>query len=429
MAEPTRGRFTLLRFALALSVITYLDRVAIASAATAIRSELGLSAVQMGWVFSAFTFAYAAFEIPSGWWGDVVGPRRVLARIVTWWSGFTMATGLAWNFVSLITARLMFGVGEAGAFPNISRAFARWFPAREKGHAHGVVFMGTRLGGALAPPLIVMLMSIVGWRGAFFICGLFGVAWCAIWLRWFRDDPSEHPGVNAEELSIIREGLEPRAQVRLPWSALLSRNLLAICMMYFCMAYTLYFNLTWLPTYLREARGFSVSQAGWIAGLILLTGALGSFLGGKLTDHLVKSRGLRIGRRIGAVTLPLAALILVIAAYTENPLVASLLLALTLGIADLNVSSCWSMCHDVGGDSAGTVSGAMNTFGNIGGAISPLVVGYAVQWWSSWTVPFLVTAVVYVTGGLLTLLIDPTRRLGDPVVSSDQTPTAATPSR
>lgn len=413
MTEPTRGRFTLLRFALALSVITYLDRVAIASAATAIRGELGLSAVQMGWVFSAFTFAYAAFEIPSGWWGDVVGPRRVLARIVTWWSAFTMATGLAWNFGSLVTARLMFGIGEAGAFPNISRAFARWFPAREKGHAHGVVFMGTRLGGALAPPLIVLLMSWVGWRGAFFICGLFGIVWCAVWLRWFRDDPSEHASVNAEELVIIREGLEARPQVRLPWSALLSRNLLAICMMYFCMAYTLYFNLTWLPTYLREARGFSVSQAGWLAGLILLTGALGSFLGGKLTDHLVKTRGLKVGRRIGAVTLPVAACILVTAAYTENPLIASALLALTLGIADLNVSSCWSMCHDVGGDSAGTVSGAMNTFGNIGGAISPLVVGYAVQWWSSWTVPFLVTAVVYVMGGLLTLLIDPTRRLGD----------------
>jgi len=411
MAEPTKGRFTLLRFALALSVITYLDRVAIGSAATAIRAELGLSTVQMGWVFSAFTFAYAAFEIPSGWWGDVVGPRRVLTRIVLWWSAFTMATGAAWNFVSLVTARLLFGVGEAGAFPNISRAFARWFPAREKGHAHGIVFMGTRLGGAIAPPLIVMLMSFVGWRGAFFICGLIGVVWCVFWRRWFRDDPSDHPSVNPAELEVIRDGIAPREDARLPWSALLSPNLFAICMMYFCMAYTLYFNLTWLPTYLREQRGYSVTEAGWIAGFILLTGALGSFLGGRLTDHIVKTRGLRMGRRIGAVTLPIAAVILLAAAYTENPVIAPILLALTLGIADLNVSSCWSMCHDVGGDSAGTVSGAMNTFGNIGGAISPLVVGYAVQWWSSWTVPFVITAGVYVLGGILTLLIDPTKKL------------------
>lgn len=411
MAQATRGRFTLLNFALALSIITYVDRVAIASAATAIRSELGLSTVQMGWVFSAFTFAYAAFEIPSGWWGDVVGPRRVLTRIVLWWSTFTMVTGLAWNFASLAVARFLFGVGEAGAFPNISRTFARWFPTRERGHAHGVVFMGTRLGGAIAPPLVVMLMAWIGWRKSFFVCGLLGVAWCLAWRRWFQDDPADHPAVNPAELEIIRDGLGAEHPPRLPWKALLSPNLLMICMMYFCMAYTLYFNLTWLPTYLREARGFSVSQAGWIAGVILLTGAGGSFLGGRLTDHLVRTRGLRIGRRIGVVTLPLSGALLVAAAQAENPVAASVLLALTLGVADLNVSSCWSMCHDVGGESAGTVSGAMNTFGNIGGAISPLVVGYAVQWWSSWTVPFYVTAGVYVLGGALTFLIDPTKRL------------------
>jgi len=415
MHQETRGRFTLLNFALALSIITYVDRVAIASAATAIRGELGLTAVQMGWVFSAFTFAYAAFEIPSGWWGDVVGPRRVLTRIVLWWSTFTMVTGLAWNFASLAFARFLFGVGEAGAFPNISRTFARWFPARERGHAHGVIFMGTRLGGAIAPPLVVMLMAWIGWRKSFFVCGLLGAAWCIAWRRWFQDDPANHPSVNDAELETIREGRGPDHPPRLPWKALRSANLLVICMMYFCMAYTLYFNLTWLPTYLKEARGFSVSQAGWIAGIILFTGAIGSFLGGRLTDHLVKTRGLRIGRRIGVVTLPLAGALLVAAAQMENPIVASILLAATLGVADLNVSSCWSMCHDVGGESAGTVSGAMNTFGNIGGAISPLVVGYAVQWWSSWALPFYITAAVYVLGGALTFLIDPTRRLSPTV--------------
>jgi ACS family glucarate transporter-like MFS transporter len=417
MTEPTRGRYTLLNFALALSVITYVDRVAIASAATAVRAELGLSPVEMGWVFSAFTFAYAAFEIPSGWWGDVVGPRRVLARIVVWWSAFTMATGAAWNLGSLLVARFLFGVGEAGAFPNISRSFARWFPDRERGHAHGVVFMGTRLGGAIAPPLVVMLMAAIGWRLSFVVCGFLGLIWCIFWLRWFRDDPAQHPSVNEAELSVIRGGLDAGERPRLPWSALLSTNLLLICMMYFCMAYTLYFNLTWLPTYLKESRGFSVSLAGWISGGILLTGALGSFLGGRLTDHLVKTRGLRVGRRVGMITLPIAGALLVAAAQIDNPVVASLLLAATLGVADLNVSSCWSMCHDVGGESAGTVSGAMNTFGNIGGAISPLVVGYAVQGWNSWTVPFYVTAGVYVMGGFLTFLIDPTKKLSESAAS------------
>ncbi len=180
--HESRGRFTLLRFTLILSIITYLDRVAISSAAPAIRQDLGLDLIQMGWVFSAFTIAYAAFEIPSGWLGDVIGPRKVLTRIVLWWSAFTMLTGVAWNFVTILVARFLFGVGEAGAFPNISRSFANWFPAAERGRAHGVVFMGTRVGGAIAPPLVVLLMAWIGWRRqTFFAFGLLGVAWCVFW--------------------------------------------------------------------------------------------------------------------------------------------------------------------------------------------------------------------------------------------------------
>jgi ACS family D-galactonate transporter-like MFS transporter len=181
--------------------------------------------------------------------------------------------------------------------------------------------------------------------------------------------------------------------------------------MYFCMPYTLYFNLTWLPTYLREVRGFSVQQAGYIAGIVLLTGAAATWLGGRLTDALVRRYGLRVGRSLGAVTLPLSGIVLVSAALVENRIAAAALFALTLGVADLCVSACWAICHDVGGPRAGTVAGAMNTFGNIGGAISPLVVGYAVQWWNSWTLPFFITAGVYVAGGIFTLLVNPNRVL------------------
>ena len=203
---PSRARFTLLRFAFALSVVTYLDRVCIATAATSIRQELRLTAVQMGWVFSAFTLAYAIFEIPSGWLGDTVGPRKVLTRIVLWWSVFTMATGAAWNYVSLLAFRFLFGAGEAGAFPNASRSFSQWFPARERGRAHGIIFMGTRLGGALAPPLAVALIAAIGWRASFWIFGSLGVFWAVLWWRWFRDDPARHAGVNAAELGKIESG-------------------------------------------------------------------------------------------------------------------------------------------------------------------------------------------------------------------------------
>lgn len=411
---PTRGRFTLLRFTLILSIITYLDRVAISSAAPILREELHLTGVQMGWVFSAFTFAYAAFEIPSGWLGDVFGPRKVLTRIVLWWSAFTAATGLAWSYSSLVVARFLFGVGEAGAFPNISRSFARWFPTPERGNAHGVIFMGTRIGGALAPPIVVMLMTWLGWRETFYIFGSIGAVWCIFWWRWFRDDPAGHPAVNAEELALIESGRGREGGHAFAWADLLSWNLLFICLMYFTMGYTLYFNLTWLPTYLREVRGFTVQQAGWIAGVVLMTGAICTYAGGRLTDYLVKHRGLKIGRSVGVISLPVAAVLLVGVALTPSPIMAAVLLAATLGVADLGVSSCWAICHDVGGEHAGTVTGAMNTFGNLGGALSPLVVGYAVDWWQSWTIPFFVTAGVYVFGGLMTLIVNPNKPLRPP---------------
>jgi MFS family permease len=409
---PSRARFTLLRFTLALAVITYLDRVAISSAAPAIRSELGLSLIQMGWVFSVFTFAYAAFEIPSGWLGDITGPRRVLTRIVLWWSAFTMLTGAVLSFASLLVVRFLFGVGEAGAFPNISKSFSQWFPAQERGNAHGVIFMGTRLGGALAPPLIVLLMAAVGWRMAFVAFGAIGVVWCVFWQRWFKDDPATHPSVNAAELETIQRGLPPPGALPpFGWRHLLSGNVVLLCLMYFTMPYTLYFNLTWLPTYLKEVRGFTVQQAGYIAGLVLFAGAMANWAGGRLTDALVRRYGLRVGRSIGAVTLPLSGLVLLAAALVENRIAAAALFALTLGIADLCVSACWAMCHDIAGPRAGTVAGAMNTVGNIGGAISPLVVGYTVQWWDSWTLPFVITAGVYVAGGIFTLLVDPRKSL------------------
>lgn len=409
---PTRARHKVLAFTTVLAIITYLDRVAISSAAPAVRSEMGLDAVQMGWVFSAFTWAYAIFEIPSGWMGDVMGPRKVLTRIVIWWSAFTAATGMAWNFASLVVARLLFGMGEAGAFPNTSRSFAKWFPLSERGAAHGWVFMGTRMGGAITPPLVVALMTNFGWRQTFFLFGTVGVIWAWFWWRWFRDEPSQHPEVNQQELAIIEAGREePVSHEGFHWAALLSPNLLLVYGMYFTMGYTLYFNLTWLPTYLKDVRGFTLQQAGWLSAVVLFTGGVMTYVGGRLTDHLVRRYGLKIGRSMAVVTLPIAAMLLVAAAQTDSPLAAALLLAATLGVADLSVSSCWSICHDIGGRNAGIVTGAMNTWGNIGGALSPLVVGYAVGWWNSWTVPFYITAGVYLFGAVCTLLVDPRKRI------------------
>jgi MFS family permease len=412
MPSKRGSRNKLLQFAFTLSIITYIDRVCISTAAPVIRQELGLNAAQVGWMFSVFTFAYAFFEIPSGWLADVMGPRRMMSRIVVWWSAFTMATALAWDFTVLLGTRFLFGVGEAGAFPTISRSFSRWFPRREVGNAHGVLFMGTRFGGALAPPLVVVIMAVAGWRVSFFIFGILGVIWTVFWWKWYRDDPREHPGTTREELNIILDGIEPAPATAIHWRKFLNRNFLLICLMYFCVGYAFYFYLTWLPTYLKEARGFSTRQAGLLAGLILFAGGVATALGGRLTDSLVRRYGLRIGRSVGVVVMPLSGAILLIVAATPNAMTAAGLLAVAAATADLCVSACWTMCHDVAGDAAGTATGIMNTFGNLGGAISPLVVGYAVQWWSSWSTPLVVTAGVCTFCGLLTLAVDPAKRIG-----------------
>jgi len=411
--HPSRARFTLLRFAFALSVITFFDRVCIAAAASSIRDELRLTAIQIGWVFSAFTLAYAFFEIPSGWLGDTIGPRKVLTRIVLWWSAFTMATGIAWSFASLITCRFLFGAGEAGAFPNTSRSFSQWFPMRERGRAHGIIFMGTRLGGALAPPIAVALIAAVGWRASFWIFGIFGLFWAYAWWKWFRDDPAQHPAVNARELDIIREGGAAVHKHTMQWRLLLNWNLFFICAMYFAVGYGLYFYLTWLPTYLREARAFSAAAAGLLAGLVLFMGAITSLLGGFWTDRWVKKYGLKIGRcAVGAIALPSSGFLLAGAALTNQPLAAALLIALAAGAADLCMSAAWAMCLDVGRDSAGTVTACMNTFANIGGAIGPLVMGYSVQWFGSWSIPLLITSAVYVLGGVFACFVNPAKPLG-----------------
>jgi MFS transporter, ACS family, glucarate transporter len=401
----TRARFTLLKLMFALSIITYIDRVCVSTAAPDIREALQLTPRQMGWAFSAFTFAYAVFEIPSGWLGDTLGPRKVLTRIVLWWSMFTMATGAVWNYVSLLIARFLFGAGEAGAFPNMSRSLSRWFPLSERGTAHGIIFTGSRLGGAITPPLVGTMIAYAGWRQAFWAFGILGVVWCIFWWRWFRDDPGKHPAVNAEELNLIQEA-GPAQNSKLTLDILLNPNLLWIGLMYFCYGYCLYFYLTWLPTYLREARGFSPSGMNAVHTVVLLSAAGASILGGRLTDYLSRRWGLRVGRAIGAVAMPISALALCVAALSDSATLAAAAMIVAAGAEDLSLSPSWAMCHDIGGEAAGTVTAIMNTFGNIGGALSPLVVGYSLEWWGSWSIPLLIAAGFAVLGGLFTLFID-----------------------
>ena len=405
---PVRSR--VLGFAFLLAVVTYLDRVCISAAAPSIMEELHLSVLQMSVVFSAFTLSYSLFEVPSGWLGDVKGPRRVLTRIVLWWSAFTMLTGAAQGFRSLVLIRFLFGAGEAGAFPNIARSFSRWFPPRERGRANSVMFLGSRLGGMLSAPVALVIIARWGWRESFVVFGLVGIVWAAAWYAWYRDRPEEHPAMTAAELAVIRADADRAAGgERTPWALLLrSRNLYAICAMYFAFGYGLYFYFTWLPTYLIRVLGFSQFGGGLFAALPFLLAGIADVVGGWLTDSLSRRFGLRVGRCHLGFAAFMTCAALVFASQLPLPAVArAVLLAFALASADLALGACWAVPIDIAPDHAGVITGCMNTLGNLGGLVGPIVVGIAVDRWGSWAFPFYITAAVYALGALAWLAIDP----------------------
>ena len=415
MAEaPTRVRQVVVAWTLAIAAIAYLDRICISTAAPAIRAELGLSDGDMGLVFSAFTLAYALFEVPSGWFADRFGARITLTRIVVWWSVLTALTGLAGGLASLLVVRFLFGAGEAGMFPASARAFGRWLPQGERGRAFGLALMTAALGGALTQPLVVALLNRTSWRVAFAVFGSVGFVWAIGWWRWFRDEPGDHPAVNPTELRLI---VADRGEIlhheSVPWG-LMVRNptLRALCLMYAAGIYGWYFYITWLPTYLLRARGFDLSQVGWLAALPLLSIAGGVFLGGWGSDRLASRLGSRRGRRIMGLTgFPLAAAAAVVAVLTPSPLLSAGLFGAAAGLAALGIAPAWAVCVEVGGAHAGVVSGAMNMFGNLGGALSPLVIGFSLERFGSWQAPLLSVAALYVVAAVLWLEIDPGKRI------------------
>ena len=415
----TRVRGRVLGLAFLLAVVTYLDRICISAAAPFIMDDLHLTFTQMSVVFSAFTLSYSLFEIPSGWLGDVKGPRRVLTRIVLWWSAFTMLTGAAQGLRSLVVIRFLFGAGEAGAFPNIARSFSRWFPVRERGRANGVMFLGSRIGGMLSAPIALVLVTRWGWRASFVLFGTLGIVWAAAWYAWYRDRPEERADVSPDELAWIHQDAARPLHAgdgdvsRTPWRTLLtSRNLYAICAMYFAFGYGLYFYFTWLPTYLIKVLGFSLMSGGLFAALPFLLAGIADVVGGWLTDYLARTRGLRVARcHLGFAAFLTCGALVFASTMPLAPTGKATLLALALASADLALGACWAAPIDIAPDHAGVITGFMNTLGNLGGMVGPLVVGYAVDRWGSWNFAFYITAIVYVSGAVAWLAIDPTRRL------------------
>jgi ACS family glucarate transporter-like MFS transporter len=407
-----RVRYRVVAFTVALAGVTYLDRICISTLAPSIMRDLALSKLEMSYVFSAFAVAYAAFEVPSAWWGERVGTRRVLARIVCWWSAFTLATATVWSYGSMLAIRFLFGAGEAGAWPNAARTFSRWIPATERGRVQGVFFAGAFLAGGLTPALVGLLEPRVGWRGVFVCFGLVGFVWAAAWYRWFRDEPSEHPAVGATELALITRGRGAAAGHGVDGHTLralaASPSAWALCLGYFSNSYGSYFVMTWLPTYLAEQRGFAAGSLALFSGLPMLLSVVSGLLGGIATDLLARRHGIRAGRVVvGIGSYVVAAAMMVLSVGTESPKGAAILLAIATAASMFALGAHWAAAIDIGGEHAGVLSACMNTTGQLGSISSPIVAAWLVQQYASWTLPLYVMAGLYAFSALTWLFVRP----------------------
>lgn len=417
----TRIRWLLIGWMFAISAIAYLDRVNISIAGKTMAGEYGFSDIELGWVFSAFVLGYALFQPVGGRLADRFGPRRIVALGTIWWSVFTsltalVPTGVPALLATVIGVRFLLGVGEAVVYPASNRLVASWIPSKERGLANGIIFAGVGAGAGIAPPLIAYVMSQYGWRWSFWTSAMLGLAAGIVWYVIVRDTPAEHPRANDAERAYIAAGLpersaaDPHAHRALPWRAILrDRNVIAMTISYFTYGYAAYIFFTWFFIYLNDVRGLNLKTSSYYGMLPFIAMAIASPVGGIASDRLVKARGQRIGRTwIAAASMLAAAAFIALGVEVRDARFASLILAGGAGALYLSQSAFWTVTSDIGGTSAGSVSGVMNMGNQIGGTItaslSPLIAEHF-----GWTASFLSVAAVCVVGAIAWLAVDPTQ--------------------
>jgi len=420
-------------FLCVLSFLTYFDRVCIMRAQEDIQRDLHISDEQMGLIFAAFWLAYSLFELPGGWMGDRFGARVTLTRIVLAWSLFTLLSGSASGFVSLLAFRFLFGAGEAGAYPNMAHVQAHWLPVRSRGRAGGLLWLMARVGGAFSPLLFGAMLrcfdsadfrsllaavslpnDVAAWRAAFWAAGSIGLLWCLAFYPWFRDDPATVPSVNAAELRLIQADAPPGTGHRMPgsaWHALLaSRSLWALGILYVCTSFGWSFYVSWMPRYFKEVHGVVFAGSEVRTGLPLLCGGISCLVGGVLSDALVRWTG---RKWLGRALFPIAGHLLAAAAMLAVPLAttpdeATLLMCVAGACTDLGQGANWATIVDLGGRYAGTAAGFINMVGNAGNYLQPPLGALIFRAWG-WDALFIVYATAFLAAAAMWLLIDPRR--------------------
>jgi MFS transporter, ACS family, glucarate transporter len=398
-----------------LTLLLYIDRVCISVAKDPISQALNLSKEQMGWVLSSFALGYALFQTPGGILADKIGTRKIITAIVIVWSIFTGLTAQAWNYISLLIIRFLFGAGEAGAFPAINRAVFSWIPMKERGFVTGINFSGSRIGAAFALPLLSVIIAEYGWQFSFYLFGIIGVSFALIWYVLFRDKPDNHPFISEEEKNyIINNRQKSLVQTeKLPLSVMFSnRNMWLAMLQYFCSNFTFFFALTWLYPHVKETFHLTAISAGWYASIPLLAGAVGSWFSGFWVDLIYKKGNFKQSRILPAATgFLISAIGLLASSFMTDVNSAIFFLSLAIFGADMTLPPSWSFCVDIGKEQAGAVSGNMNMAGNLGSFITSLAFPYLLVWVGSTSFFFYTAATLNILAIFIWLKMNPEKEI------------------
>jgi sugar phosphate permease len=415
MARVFRGAtgkvFTLLSL---MYFIMYIDRVNLSVAAPTIQHEMRLTNTELGLALSAFGVCYALLQIVNGYLGDRFGPRRMLSALGLFWSLGTLATALVSGFSSLVLARILVGLGEAGTIPVATRAMASWVPEARRGFAQGFTHMAARLAAAVTPPLIAALIYLAGWRASFALLGFVSLAWAVLWYGYFRDDPREHRGVTAEALAALPRIATVTERPEVPWSHLVPR-VLPVAMVFFCHAWTLWLYLSWLPSFFTGEYHLDIRHSAMFTSGVFAAGMIGDTAGGLLTDWIYKRTGKLNAARRNTVVLGFCGsfAFMSLVFVTRDPREIALALAASLFFLEMIEGPVWAIPMDIAPRHAGIAGGFISTAAGLAAVLSPAAFGFVADLTESFLPAFLMSLGFLVAGVVLAFFMRPDIRVAE----------------
>lgn len=417
-AEPRKNIFSstnvVLLMVCLMYALTYIDRINVNTAGPVFQKELHLNTYQLGWVFSAFGWAYLCLQVSGGWLSDRFGARRALTVCGIIWAGATIMTGLVGSFAAMLVARVILGLGEGATFPTATRALSDWFPPGKRGFSQGLTHAFARLGNFLTPPMVAYLIKISSWRMSFVVLGGISLLWTIVWWFYFRDNPTEHHGITQQELARLPDYVARKEKRKepVPWGALIKR-MWPVTVVYFCYGWTLWLYLTWLPSFFLHGYKLNLKNSALFSSGVYLLGVVGDTLGGIVSDRIYKRTGNSNKARRDLVILGflLAFAFTIPVLRSHNLNLVAICLSAAFFFAEFTIGPFWAMPMDIAPRYSGSASGLMNVGSALAAAVSPLVAGYVIQRTGNWDLPFLGSIGLLLFGAIFAYWMKPNEPL------------------